>query len=33
VEVSGSYTGAYLKPLLSKTKRKAPTELELDPAE
>jgi excinuclease ABC subunit A len=33
VEVSGSYTGAYLKPLLSKTKRKAPTELKLDPAE
>jgi excinuclease ABC subunit A len=33
VAVSGSYTGAYLKPLLSKTKRKASTELELDPAE
>jgi excinuclease ABC subunit A len=28
-----SYTGGYLKPLLAKGKRAAPTELELDAAE
>jgi excinuclease ABC subunit A len=33
VEVAGSYTGAYLKPLLSPAKRAAATELELDPAD
>ena len=32
-DAPGSYTGAYLKPLLSKSKRAAATELELDPAE
>ena len=31
--VEGSYTGAYLKPLLTRSKKATPTELALDPAE